>query len=103
MPDPVPGLRRPGPARSGSSSRSGREQVMMEQFARDQKVTDYEMVIGGKSAPAAGGAWLSVEDPYTGQEWARVPEADQADVTAAVHAAQAAAQAGWATTLPAQR
>ena len=53
-------------------------------------VTEYQMVIGGQSVPAAGGRTLDSVDPATGDTWARIPDATPEDVDRAVAAARAA-------------
>lgn len=46
--------------------------------------------IGGKSAPALGGAWLDVSDPATGAVFAQCAASDARDVEMAVASAEAA-------------
>jgi aminomuconate-semialdehyde/2-hydroxymuconate-6-semialdehyde dehydrogenase len=50
--------------------------------------------IGGAHVPARSGKWLPNFEPATGQEYSRIPDSDEADVQAAVQAAQTAAP-GW--------
>ena len=59
----------------------------------------YRMLIGGKLVEASSGATMSVIDPATEEEIARVPEADDADAKAAVDAAQDAFPSWRATPL----
>ncbi|KAA2286094.1 aldehyde dehydrogenase [Arenimonas fontis] len=47
-------------------------------------------LIGGQARPPAGGVWLEVFEPATGQAFACCPDGDAADVDAAVAAARAA-------------
>ena len=55
------------------------------------------MVIGAERRP--GTATFESVDPYTGEPWAVVPEATQADVNDAVRAARAAFDGDW-TAMP---
>ena len=56
--------------------------------------------IGGQLVPPAGGGYLPLLEPATGQVFGRVPDSDAADVDAAVRAAEAALPA-W-RALPAE-
>src|SRR3954467_3299207 len=59
------------------------------------ELPQYELyVAGGGSAPATGRFYETV-DPYTGQPWARVPDAGDEDVDRAVQAARAAFAGEW--------
>ncbi|MEV6626280.1 aldehyde dehydrogenase family protein, partial [Amycolatopsis sp. NPDC051114] len=58
-------------------------------------VTEYELALGGTWRPAVSGATYETVNPYTGQAWARVPDAGAADVDAAVRAARAALDGEW--------
>jgi len=70
--------------------------------ARPQRT--YSMLIGGTGCAAADGGTFASIDPYTGQPWARVPDAGAADVDRAVSAARRALETGpWAGSLPAYR
>jgi acyl-CoA reductase-like NAD-dependent aldehyde dehydrogenase len=51
---------------------------------------EYEMLIGGAWTGACSGKTFESVNPYTGREWARVPEADEEDVDRAVRAAREA-------------
>ena len=51
---------------------------------------EYRLFIGGEWVDAASGATFETVDPATGAAWARVPEAAEADIDAAVRAARAA-------------
>jgi (Z)-2-((N-methylformamido)methylene)-5-hydroxybutyrolactone dehydrogenase len=53
-------------------------------------VPDYQLLIGGEWVDAVSGETFETVDPATGAAWARVPEAGEADVDAAVRAARAA-------------
>jgi len=62
------------------------------------------MVINGERRNASGGSTFTLHDPATGQEIARVPQATNADVDAAVQAARTALQnVSWREMLPAAR
>ncbi len=52
------------------------------------------MFIGGQSTEAISGRTFDSIDPYTGEAWAQVPEADAADVDRAVAAARTAFDEG---------
>jgi aldehyde dehydrogenase (NAD+) len=54
------------------------------------KVRQYQMLIGGAWVHAHSGKTFESINPYTGKVWAIMPEADEADVDAAVRAARAA-------------
>ena len=55
----------------------------------------YELHVAGGSAAPANGGFYETLDPYTRQPWARVPDADEADVDRAVGAARAAFEGDW--------
>ncbi|HEX6870892.1 MAG TPA: aldehyde dehydrogenase family protein, partial [Micromonosporaceae bacterium] len=62
------------------------------------------MLIGGEPVAATGGRTISCTDPYSGDDWAEVPDASVEDVDRAVAAARRAFTEGdWASLLPAQR
>lgn len=65
--------------------------------------TPYPMLIDGKEVPSRSGKTFASIDPSTGRELARVYEADEADVDAAVGAARRAFDNGWGTALPKER
>lgn len=60
-----------------------------------ETLTEYELRIGGSWRSAASGATYETVNPYTGQPWARVPDAGAEDVDAAVGAARAALDGSW--------
>jgi (Z)-2-((N-methylformamido)methylene)-5-hydroxybutyrolactone dehydrogenase len=70
----------------------------------DQPPTDeLLMLIDGSPRAAASGRTYASTDPYTGQPWAQVPDADARDVDAAVAAARAALNGPWGTLTATQR
>jgi phenylacetaldehyde dehydrogenase len=65
---------------------------------------NHRMLIGGKFMNAASGKTFPVYDPATGEVIAHVPEAEAADVDAAVHAARKAFDEGpWRSMTASQR
>src|SRR5215468_3573335 len=64
---------------------------------------EYRMTIGGSVTGAASGRTYESVDPYTGQPWARVPDARSEDVDAAVSAARAALDGPWGQLTATQR
>ena len=64
----------------------------------------YQLFIGGEWVDALSGETFETVDPATGAAWARVPEAGEADVDAAVRAARAALDdPAWADLTPGGR
>src|SRR5262249_57866730 len=61
------------------------------------------MVIDGSPRAARSGRTYTSTDPYTGQPWAQVPDADAQDVDAAVAAARAALSGPWGKLTATQR
>src|SRR6478672_9895537 len=61
------------------------------------------MVIDGSPQAARSGRTYTSTDPYTGQPWAQVPDADSRDVDAAVAAARAALDGPWGALTATQR
>jgi (Z)-2-((N-methylformamido)methylene)-5-hydroxybutyrolactone dehydrogenase len=61
----------------------------------EPQVQDLLMLVGGARAAARSGRTYESTDPYTGQPWARVPDASAADVDDAVAAARAALDGPW--------
>jgi aldehyde dehydrogenase (NAD+) len=55
----------------------------------------YELHVAGESLSPASGRFYETVDPYTGEPWARVPDAGDEDVGRAVEAARAALQGEW--------
>ena len=67
-------------------------------------VRDFRMLIDGDWVGASDGGLFDSINPATGQVWARVPEATEADVDRAVRAAHRAFSTGpWATMTPSAR
>ena len=64
---------------------------------------EYQMTIGGAATGAASGRTYDSVDPYSGQPWARVPDAGPEDVDAAVAAARAALDGPWGQLTATQR
>ena len=58
----------------------------------------YGLYIDGRYVPPASGRTLASVNPYTGQTWAEIPDADAADVESAVTAAARAYQDTWRHT-----
>lgn len=67
-----------------------------------ETVTTYQQFIDGDWAPSAAGRTFDVENPATGQVFARVPASDDEDVRRAVDAAHRAF-ASWQHTTPQDR
>jgi aldehyde dehydrogenase (NAD+) len=63
----------------------------------------YQMTIGGSATGAVSGRTYTSVDPYSGQPWARVPDAGAEDVDAAVAAARAALDGPWGQLTATQR
>jgi len=64
----------------------------------------YGLFIGNEQVEPTSGAYIDVADPYTGENWAQVPDASAADVDAAVAAARAAFSTGpWPAMTAPQR
>ncbi|MEL6344624.1 MAG: aldehyde dehydrogenase [Myxococcota bacterium] len=59
--------------------------------------------IGGRFVPAANGGWMDNHNPATNTVRARIPRSNQADVDAAIQAAQAARRGPWGQTSAEQR
>jgi aldehyde dehydrogenase (NAD+) len=66
------------------------------------ELPQYRNLIGGRLRAPESGRYLDVENPATGQLWARIPASDQSDVNAAAESAAAAFRA-WSTMTAAQR
>ena len=63
----------------------------------------YQMLIGGAWCDATGGGTFESRDPATGEVWATVPEATEADVDRAVGAASDALNGPWGDMTPTAR
>lgn len=68
-----------------------------------QAVKDVLNFINGDYVPARSGRWFDKRSPLTGALIARVAEASEADVDAAVKAARAALEGPWGKITPAER
>jgi len=66
-------------------------------------IKDYDMLINGAWVGASDGGMLDSFDPSTGVVWSRVPNATEADVDAAVRAADAALDGPWGQMAPTDR
>ena len=68
------------------------------------ELTRYQMYINGEWVGAENGETFTSVNPATGQTWAEVPEASEADIDRAVEAAHRAFSEGaWATMTPTAR
>ena len=68
------------------------------------KLKSYQMLINGDWVDAEGGNTFISRNPATGEAWAEIPEASEADVDAAVRAAHGAfTDSAWANCTPSQR
>ena len=68
------------------------------------ELTRYQMYINGEWVGAENGETFTSVNPATGQTWAEVPEASEADIDRAVEAAHHAFSEGaWATMTPTAR
>lgn len=59
------------------------------------ELEQFQMLIGGKPVGAISGKSYASQNPYTGQNWAQVPDGSPEDVDAAVNAARAALDGEW--------
>lgn len=66
-------------------------------------VEDRGLFIGGKFVPSASGSTFPVYNPHNGEVFAHVAEAGEADVNAAVDAAQEAFDGPWGSLAPKER
>ena len=55
----------------------------------------FSMLIGGQAVGARSGATFASQNPYTGQDWAQIPDGGPEDVDLAVAAARAALDGEW--------
>ncbi len=67
------------------------------------KVEERQLFIDGAYKPGSGGQFLDTCDPATGQVLAKIANAGEKDVDAAVSAARAALKGPWATMTPMER
>src|SRR4249920_1832563 len=75
----------------------------MTTTAGQPQLDELLMVIDGSPRAARSGRTYTSTDPYTGQPWAQVPDADAQDVDAAVAAARAALSGPWGKLTATQR
>jgi acyl-CoA reductase-like NAD-dependent aldehyde dehydrogenase len=67
------------------------------------ELPQYELYVAGGSFPPAAGRFYETIDPYTGEPWARVPDAGDEDVDRAVGAARTAFEGEWGAMTGFQR
>lgn len=67
------------------------------------EIKQYKMLINGAWVGASDGAMIDSSDPSTGVIWSQVPNATEADVDAAVRAADAALDGPWGQMTPTER
>src|SRR6478609_5896299 len=60
-----------------------------------EQLEHFQMVIGGKPVDAVSGKTFETQNPYTGKNWAVIPDGGPDDVNAAVAAARAALDGEW--------
>ena len=61
-------------------------------------IKKHRLYIDGQFVDPQSGRWLPSFNPYTGEAWAEVPDANAADIAAAVAAAESAYQTTWRHT-----
>ncbi|MBB3665609.1 aldehyde dehydrogenase (NAD+) [Prauserella sediminis] len=71
--------------------------------AAAQHPTPYAMAIAGEQVEARSGRRFTTTDPFSGTNWASLPDGDESDVDAAVSAARAALSGPWSTLSGASR
>ena len=59
------------------------------------ELPQYDLYVAGANIAPASGRFYETVDPYTGEPWARVPDADERDVDRAVSVARAALEGEW--------
>lgn len=74
-----------------------------DQASGQAQLDEFRMVIDGAVVDASTGRTYDSVDPFTGRPWARVPDAGEADVDAAVAAARAAFEGPWSKLTATQR
>jgi aldehyde dehydrogenase (NAD+) len=67
------------------------------------ELSHYRLLIDGQFTDARSGRTYTSTDPFTGEPWAEVPDADTSDVDAAVAAARAALNGPWGAFTATQR
>jgi len=68
-----------------------------------ESTPDKQLFINGQFCAPSNGDYIQSADPATGKKIARIANADQTDVDAAVAAAQAALKGPWSTITPLER
>ncbi len=63
----------------------------------------YQLYIDGVWTDPGGALWFDSFNPYTGEAWANIPQANASDVDRAVSAAREAFEGDWASLRPSQR
>ena len=64
---------------------------------------EYELFIANEDVREQDQEFFAAINPYTGQEWARVPQASAAQVASAIEAARLAYETTWQRTIGSQR
>ena len=64
------------------------------------ELKEYSNLIGGKAISAHNGRSLEMIDPCNGRAFATIPDSDEADINAAVSAAQGALNGDWGKMAP---
>src|SRR5262249_60816410 len=90
MPPTFPGLKSAGSGGIVANVAPPPRGGPMTTTAGRPQLDELLMVIDGSPQAARSGRTYPSTDPYTGQPWAQVPDADAQDVDAAVAAARAA-------------
>ena len=66
-------------------------------------IARYKLFINGAWVDSASGKTFRSVDPFTGEDWAEVPEGDATDVAAAIDGARAAFENSWWRREPRKR
>ena len=66
-------------------------------------MTRYQLFINNEWTDPHSGRWFDSLDPFTGEAWAQIPQADATDVDRAVDAAAAAFEGPWSKVSPSDR
>ena len=88
---------------AGAAPAGGKPETRLER-SKDDIDREFRMLIDGEWVLSRSGQTFSCVDPFTEENWGRVPRADVNDVDQAVRAARRAFdQDGWPKTPPARR